>query len=138
MCFETEKRFYTFEVCNDDIDRFIKSLDPNKAHGHDGISICMLTLCATSISKPLQILYKNCLDKESFPQTWKKANIVSIYKKGDEKLKKMYQSVSLLPISGNIFETIIFNSLFKHLDDNNLLNSNQSGFHPGDLVYTSC
>ena len=32
-----------------------------------------------------------------------------------------------------IFEKIIFNSLFKYLEDNSLLNGNQSGFRPGDF-----
>ena len=38
---------------------------------------------------------------------------------------------SLLPIWGKVFEKIIFNSLFIYLN-NNFLNSNQSGFRPGD------
>ena len=45
---------------------------------------------------------------------------------------KNYRPVSLLPVSSKIFKKIIFNSLFKYLDDNNLLNGNQSGFCPGD------
>ena len=54
---------------------------------------------------------------------WKKAIIVAVHKKGDKQLKKSYRPVSLLSISGRIFEKIIFNSLFKHLDDHNLLNN---------------
>ena len=37
-----------------------------------------------------------------------------------------------MPVCGKIFEKIIYNSLFKYLEDNNLLNGNQSGFHPDD------
>ena len=43
-----------------------------------------------------------------------------------------YRPVSLLPICGKVFEKIIFNSLFVHLSNNNLLKSNQSVFRPGD------
>ena len=43
-----------------------------------------------------------------------------------------YRPVSLLPICGKVFEKIIFNSLSVYLNNNNLLNSNQSGFRPGD------
>ena len=53
-------------------------------------------------------------------------------KKNDKQLSKNYLSVSLLPVCGKIFEKITFNSLFKYLEDNNLLNGNQSGFRPGD------
>ena len=37
-----------------------------------------------------------------------------------------------MPICSKIFEKVILNSLFKYLDDNNLLNSNQSGFRSAD------
>ena len=45
---------------------------------------------------------------------------------------KNYRPVSLLPVCGRIFEKIMINSLFKYLDNNNLLNGKQSGFRPGD------
>ena len=98
---------------------------------HDGISIRMLKLCASSISNPLLLLFKYSLENECFPKEWKKVNIVPIHKKGDKQLIQNYRPVSLLPICGKIFEKIIFNSLFKYLE-NNLLNPHQSGFRPGD------
>ena len=39
------------------------------------------TICASSISKPLALLFKNCFEKECFPKEWKKANIVPVHKK---------------------------------------------------------
>ena len=68
--FETEKALSTFEFCNNFIVKFIRSLVPSKLHSHNRISIRMLKLCATSISKPLQILYENWFANECFPQTW--------------------------------------------------------------------
>ena len=61
-----------------------------------------------------------------------KKQTISVNKKGDKQLITNYQPVSLLPICGKVFEKIIFNSLLVHLNNNNLLNSNQSGFRPGD------
>ena len=52
---KTKKGVFTFETWNDNIVKFIRSLDANKALGHDGISVRILKLCATSISKPQQI-----------------------------------------------------------------------------------
>ena len=76
--------------------------------------------------------FRKCLKSECFPKERKKANIVPVYKKYDKKLIKNYRPVSLLPICSNIFERVIFNLLFKHLEDNNLVTSNQPGFQPGD------
>ena len=132
LVFETTERILSFDISKDEIAKIIRSLDPNKAHGHDGISIRMLKICASSISKPLFLLFKHSLDNECFPNEWKEANIVPIYKKGDKQLIQNYRPVSLLPICGKIFEKIIFNSLFKYLENNNLLNPHHSGFRPGD------
>ena len=132
ITFATEQKLSTVEFCTDDIVKIIKSLDPNKAHGHDEISIRMIKLCTTSISKPLSILFRNCFVNQCFPNEWKKANIVPVHKKNDKQLIKNYRPVSLLPVCSKIFEKVIFNSLFKYLEDNNLLNGNQSGFRPGD------
>ena len=48
-----------------------------------------------------------------------------------KQLKKIYQPVSLLPVLEKNFQKIIFNVLFKYLDDNNLLSNSQSGFRSG-------
>ena len=92
----------------------------------------MLKLCATSISKPLHILFNNSVISECFPNEWKKANVIPVHKKGDKQIINNYRPVSLLPICSKIFEKIIFNSLFEYLEDNKLLNCNQSGFRSGD------
>ena len=129
---ETRERLSSLKFCVDDIVKIIRSLDLNKAHGHDEISIRKIKLCASSISKPLHLIFRNCLETESFLKEWKKANIIPVHKKGDKQLITNYRPVSLLPICGKVFEKIIFNSLFVYLNNNNLLNSNQSGFRPGD------
>ena len=92
----------------------------------------MLKLCDKSIVKPLSIIFKNCKLGKTFPHLWKKANVVPIHEKGEKDLIKSYRLVSLLPIFGKIFERLIFNSLFKYIDENELLNPNQSGFRPFD------
>ena len=68
VSFETEERLSTFEICSDDIIKIMRSLDPNKAHGHDEISIRMIKIWASSNSKSLAILFKNCYESECFPK----------------------------------------------------------------------
>ena len=81
ITFATEQKLYTFELCIDDFIKIIKSLYRNKAHGHDEISIGMIKLCASSIVKPLSVLFRNCFENECLPKEWKKANIVLVHKK---------------------------------------------------------
>ena len=79
QCSVTDNRYI-------DIEKVIQSLDPNKAHGHDMISIRMLKICGKSIIKPLLIIYKKCLEKGCFSSEWKKANVVPVH------IKKMASS----------------------------------------------
>ena len=74
----------TIRFTGDDILKIIKNFDPNKAHGHDMISIQMVKLCDASLCKPLDLMFKSCLESGKFPLEWKKANVVSAHKKGDK------------------------------------------------------
>ena len=63
----------------------IQNLNPNKAHGYDNISIRMLKICGSSIYKPPEMIFKQCIETGVFPSKWKKANFVPIHKKGTNK-----------------------------------------------------
>ena len=62
----TDKFISLISLSSKDIARIIRDLDPNKAHGHDMISIRMLKICGESISKPLEIIFKSCIEKGRF------------------------------------------------------------------------
>ena len=68
----------------------IRSLDPEKAHGWDDISINMIKLCDVAIVNPLYLTYKKCLDTGTFPISWEKDNVLPIHKKENRQLKKSY------------------------------------------------
>ena len=98
--------------------KIIKNLDPNKAHGHDMISIRMIKLCGISIFKPLEIIFQNCLSSGKFPSEWKKANVVPTFKKGDKQCIKNYRPVSVLPVCGKVFERLLYNKMFSFFSEN--------------------
>ena len=93
----TDNRLSSVSFSQDDIAKIIQNLDPNKAHGHDNISIRMLKICGSFIYKPLELIFKECIETGVFPCEWKKANIVPIHKKGDKQTPANYRPVSLLP-----------------------------------------
>ena len=63
----------------------IRNLNPNKAHGWDGVSARMLKICDKSIVPPLLIIFKNSLETGTFPSTWKK-QILFLFTKNKKKL----------------------------------------------------
>ena len=130
--YRTGSRIKSFHVTENDILAIIKTLDPNKAHGYDNISIKMIKICSQSLTLPLKIIFEHCLKKGKFPEIWKKANVVPVHKREDKMLVKHYRPISLLPIFGKMFERVIYNSLFNYFQSNRLFTPSQSGFLPGD------
>ena len=132
LIMKTRESLSTICFTSDDILKTIRNLDPNKAHGHDMISIRMVKLCDASLYKPLELIFKSCLESGKFPLEWKKTNLVPAYKKGYKQLLKNYRPISLLPIARKIFERILYNNMFEFFTKNHLISHSQSGFKPGD------
>ena len=72
----------------------------------------MIKLCSISLCKPLETIFKSCITKGDFPSEWKKTNVVPVHK---QSLEKNSRATSLLPISGEMFERIIYNNMFEYL-----------------------
>ena len=77
----THNTLSNFDIDCGKVLKLINGLHPHKAHGHDGISIRMLKLCNLTITKPMSIIYKNCVQGGVFPDNWKKGNIIPVHKK---------------------------------------------------------
>ena len=68
----------TIEIDADKVLKIIRSLDCNKAHGWDDMSVSMDKICDSSIIRPLCLIYKTCMHTGLFPENWKKANQAEI------------------------------------------------------------
>ena len=96
------------------------------------ISIHILKICGESILKPLELIFKSCIESGKFPIEWKKANVVPVHKKSNKQLIENYLPISFLPVCGKILERIIYNKMFEFFPENELISHNQSGLRPGD------
>ena len=79
----TDQSLTSINFSQDDILKIIQNLNPNKAHGQDKISICMIKICGKSLCKPLEVNFQSCIINGEYP-AWKKANIVPVHKKSDK------------------------------------------------------
>jgi len=115
-----------------DITVILAKLQPDKAHGHDGLTARILKNLSDTISLPLLIIFKNCISQGYFPKKWKMANVVPIFKKNEKNLIKNYRPVSLLPLLGKILERLIFINLYPYIFNNKFIDDRQSGYRRGD------
>ena len=74
---KTHESMSTICFTSDDILKIIKNFDPSKAHGYDMINILMVKLCDVSFCKPLELIFKSCLESGQFPFEWKKSKCSS-------------------------------------------------------------
>ena len=58
--YKTNERVTNIQFSSSDILKIIKDLNPNKAHGHDNISIKMIQLCGESII-PLSMIFQSAI-----------------------------------------------------------------------------
>ena len=110
----------------------IRSLNVNKAHGWDEVSVRMVKICDEALVLPLQIIFKSSSDTRMFPNYWKRGNLTPVHKKGDKWKVGNYRPISLLPILGKIFEKCIYDSIYSYFEQNDLFSSCQSGFRKND------
>ena len=95
------------------IENIVEVLSSNKASGDDDISHKMLKGVSKTVSKPLCILMNRSLGEGIFPDLWKLANVISIFKKGDKSQPSNCRPVALLSYIGKLQERIVFKNIFK-------------------------
>ena len=115
----------------EDVFETLSALKPNKSPGPDGIHPKVLRELADVIATPLNIIYNKSLSTGKIPESWKKANITPIYKKGNRHLPSNYRPISLTPVASKVMETLIRNALVAHMKENGLFANQQNGFMAG-------
>ena len=89
------------------------------------IFACLNCMINTFVN--LLILSSN-MTEEVFPSEWKKAKVLPFHSKNNIQYVKNYRPASLLPICSKVFERVIYNTMFRHFIEKNLISNNQSRF----------
>ena len=79
--YKTASSLELITISGSDILETNRSLDINKAHDHDDISVRMMKICDDAIVEPLKMLFVNSVNQAVFPSRWKKANVIPVRKK---------------------------------------------------------
>jgi hypothetical protein len=90
----------------------------------------MLKASLPYIILPLTYICNESLAQRIFPDRLKFAVVKPILKTGDKCEPSNYRRISLLSSFSKVFERLINNKLFEHINRNNILDNNQYGFRP--------
>ena len=94
----THSRLGSLDFNEGELLQIIRALNINKAHGHDDISIRMIKICDRSLLKTLIVLFRNSIKSSSYPDIWKKSNIIPVHKITNNWLKTTDQFLLYLSL----------------------------------------
>jgi hypothetical protein len=106
----------------------LSQLTGNKATGLDNISSKVVKIAAPVISDSLTYIFNQSIILCTFPNEWKVARIIPLFKNGKRNLAGNYRPISVLPAISKVMERILYNQLYEYLSLNNLLSEHQFGF----------
>ena len=110
-----------------EVQKIIKSLK-NKAGGVDGISNKILKNISDYILDPLVYVINISIDNAIYPDHFKIAEVVPIFKSNEKFLPTNYRPISLISNLAKIYEKILHNRLNDFFTKNKIISKNQYGF----------
>ena len=128
---KTNNTIETISITEQEVLDILSTLNPNKAVGEDKLSHRVLLLTKHTICKPLTILFNKSLSECKFPDSWKSAIIMPLFKKGEINLSSNYRPIALLSCIGKLMERVVYKHIYNFLNANKLIYKLQSGFLKG-------
>ena len=102
----------TYNVNSTSAADILVNLNVNKATGPDEISHRILKETHSTICEPLRILFNRSMQEHSYPSSWKLANVMPLFKKGDHDTPSNYRPISLISCVGKVMERVIFKHMY--------------------------
>ena len=100
-------------------------LDVSKSPGPDNLHSVVLKTLASSLVKPLSIIYNTSIRTAILPLDWKKAHVSAVFKKGDRASPNNYRPISLTSILCKVLESLLRDVIINHLSNNKLFSTKQ-------------
>ena len=129
--FITDTSNNNYELITDEEYYQVLGCGKNTSPGHDLLNRKILRNLSIHIHEYIIKMYNACLKMQHFPDIWKRGTIITILKPNEDKtIPRSYRPITLLPILGKNFETIIKNRLWNKLETK--IPHFQFGFKPGN------
>ena len=111
-----------------ELDNIIDAQKNNKTPGPDGCRAELVKWLSVTNRNSLLSLYNDMIQRHEFPESFKKANLVAIYKKGDATQMQNYRPIALLQVFYKILAGMIRTRLLHAYDP--WIQKSQYGFRP--------
>lgn len=118
------------EVSEAEVEILIENMDVSKNSNIDNINAFLLKECLLCSVNKVRYLFNCVLHSGKFPDEWKRATIVPLFKGGDRLVTSNYRPISLLSALGKIMEKLLHKRILQYLNSFNFFTECQGGFRP--------
>ena len=134
----TEKTFQDFLISHNETMQFeeskfdafeeaFKSLRRNKAACLDDFSSSIIIDACDGLKNILFHVFNVSIQQRIFPNSLKIAKVTPIFKSGDKGNMSNYRPISIILVFSKVFERVMYNRVYNHLDSKGLLSEKQFG-----------
>lgn len=99
----------------EDVNKKLKKIDTAKGVGPDNVHPLYLVRCADELTLPLCMLFNRSMQTGMFPDTWKMARVVPIYKNGKKDHISNYRPIAIISAIAKIFESMVHAIIYAHI-----------------------
>ena len=124
-------------VYPEEVGKIVRSLNNSNSTGLDNIDIGILKLILEDILPSLTRIINLSLNSSTFPDSWKKAKVIPLLKKGDPLDPKNYRPVALLSVMSKVLEKVIFMQVMDYLENHAILHPSHHGSRPKHSTCTA-
>ena len=126
-----EKSLFLRPTTPYEIEELCRGLDSSKSVGWDEVSPRVIKGVYRELAGPLSAFLNYCLRESIYPEFFKVARVVPVYKGEDPTQFGNYRPVSVLPVLSQVFERVLQNRLVEFLSEAGVLIPGQYGFRAG-------
>lgn len=111
-----EPTFRLDSVTETEVSQVIQSLNPSRTKDIFGIDPFTLKQLAPTLTPPLTKIINQSISETVFPQIWKSAAVIPVYKNGDPFSLCNYWPISIIPTVSKVAEKLIAQQIITHLN----------------------
>ena len=118
----------SISISDSDVFNSIRKLKRKLSSGPDGIPPMLIKKLCNSLCRPLSLLFNQFISIGFFPDFWRRAVVIPVFKKGATGSLSNYRPISLTCVLSKVMERIVSRKVCDHLRLNNILSPDQHGF----------
>ena len=103
--------FCLYDTSEEEVVRLIGNLSDGKAINESDMPTKIIKLAKFVLAPILTRIFNKCINEGFYPDCLKVAEVIPIYKSGEQKICSNYQPISILLQLNKIFERILYDSV---------------------------